>query len=117
MRECIREVPQRLRRDHQSVSIHDPRLPLEMNVLEVLVEYDLDRERERIAAARRCTLGTGCCLNTAPALPDVLLLLDLYDAVANLDDVDHLGCLDLALHLEEATAAARAHAIGDVEFE
>ena len=117
MCEGIGEIPQRLRCDHQAVPLHDPRLPLERNVVEVLVEHDLDRKRERIAAPRRGALGTGRGLDAAAAPAHVLLLLDLDDAVGDLDDVDHLGRLDLALHLEQFAAAAGAHAIGGVELE
>ena len=70
---------------------HDSRLPLERDVIEVLVEHDLDRERERVAAAKRGALRSRRGLDAAATLAHVLLLLDLDDPVADLDDVACFG--------------------------
>ena len=52
-------------------------LALERDVIEPLVEDDLDRERERVAAAWQRALGTERGLDAAAAATDVLLLLHL----------------------------------------
>jgi hypothetical protein len=44
-------------------------------------------------------------------------LLDLDDAVAHLDHVDHFRFLELPRHRCELAAAARADAVGFVELE
>lgn len=55
LRDRVREIPQRLRGDDQAVTLEDPGLALERDVIQPLVDQDLDRERERIAAARQRT--------------------------------------------------------------
>ena len=45
------------------------------------------------------------------------MLFDLDDAVAHLDDVDHLGLFELPRHCAERAAAARTDAIGIIELE
>src|SRR5690606_38377218 len=51
LRDDVELIPQRLRRDDQAVLRHDPRLPREREMVEVLVEDDLDRDLERVAPA------------------------------------------------------------------
>lgn len=68
MRESIGEIPKCLRRDRQPVPIHDPHLSLEANMIEVLVEYDLYRERERVAAAGAARSGPGAVSTQPPHL-------------------------------------------------
>ncbi len=99
------------------VPLKDALLPRERDVIEILVDGDLDGEGERIATARRRALGPWCRLDAAAALADVLLLFDLHDAVADLDDVDHLACLELLLHRCQRAAAARTRLVGCVEPE
>lgn len=82
MRDRVGQIPQRLRRDHEAMPLEDPALPLERDVIEPLVEHDLDRERERVAAARRGPLGAERGLDAAAAPAAVLLLLDLDELVA-----------------------------------
>ncbi len=116
-RDRVGEIPQRLRRDDQAVPLEDPTLPLERDEIEPLVEDDLDGERERVATARQRALGTERSLDAAAASAHVLLLLDLDQLVANLDDIDQLGRLELACHRAQITAATRARTICIVEGE
>ncbi len=116
-RERIELIPERLGGDVEPMPAEDALLPRERNVIEVFVERDFDRERERVATAEDGTLGGRRRLDAAAAAARVLLLLDLDDAVAHLDDVDHLGFLELPCHRRKAAAAARTHAIGLVELE
>jgi hypothetical protein len=81
------------------------------------VEGDLDGERERVATAGQRAIGARSRLDAATAAADVLLLLDLDEAIAHLDDVDHLRRLDLTGHRLESTATARADAVGIIELE
>jgi hypothetical protein len=92
-------------------------LTRERDVVEVLVESDLDREVERVATATRRPLRSRCRLESTTAAAVVLLLLDLDEAVAHLDEVDHFRFLELPLHRTQLTAAARADAIRLVELE
>ena len=95
----------------------DALLPRERDVIELLVDGNLDGEGQRVAAAGHGALGTGRGLDAAAAAADVLLLLHLHDAVADLDDVDHLARLELPLHRREPAAAARTGRVGIVELE
>jgi hypothetical protein len=94
----------------------DALLTRERNVIEVLVDRDLDREQERVAATRRCTLGARRGLDAAAAAAHVLLPLDLHDAIAHVDDIDHLGRLELPFHRQQAAAARGADPIGVVQL-
>jgi hypothetical protein len=68
MCESIGEIPKRLRGNRQAVAIHDPRLSLERNVIEVLVEDDLDRERKRVPATWCARPGPGAVSTQPPHL-------------------------------------------------
>jgi len=86
-------------------------------VVEVLVDGDLDREVERVATARCGPLRSGSGLDAATATAAVLLLLHRDDAVADLDDVDHLRRVELPLHRRQLAAAARTRLVGGIELE
>lgn len=86
-------------------------------MVEVLVDGDLHREVERVAASGSCALGTERRLDAAAALARILLLLHLDHAVAHFDDVDHLARVELVLHRAKRPAARRAHLIGCIELE
>ena len=78
---------------------------------DVLVEGDLDREAQRVAAAvdgaRRDRARSR---RQPPQRAHVLLPLDLDDLVLELDDVDHLRALDLARQRLQRPVARRAFA-------
>ena len=95
---------------------HQPHLALQRQVRDVLVEGHLDREAQRVPAAVHGALGAGRRLDGRAALADVLLPLHLDDLVLELDDVDHLRALGLALERLEAVAALRACAVRVVEL-
>ena len=111
--ERLELVPERLRRNEQTVAPQDALLAGERDVIEVLVDGDLDREVERVTATGHGSLGSGRGLDASTAFADVLLLLDLDHAVADLDDVDHslvsncpfIGA-SLAPHLGQVVSAA-----------
>jgi hypothetical protein len=108
-------VPQGLRRDHEVVAREDAHLPFERDVVEVLVDDGLDRERQRVATARQRARGARRGLDAAAAGADVLRLAHVDDAVADLDDVDHLRGLGLVAHRLQRAATARALPVGVVE--
>lgn len=58
-----------------------------------LVHRNFGGERHRVAATVHGTLGPQCGLNVTSARADVLLALHRDHPVANLDDIDELGCL------------------------
>ena len=87
---------------------HDPRLPCEREVIEVLVDDDLDREVERVPSADDGPLRAGRGLDAAPALARVLLTHHLLDVVLDVDHVDHLRLLELVDHLVQLAAATVA---------
>ena len=89
--ECEHLIPKGLRCDDHAMANKDALLPSKRNVIEILVERHLDREGERVAPALDCTLGTERCFHAASAAANVFLLLDVYEALADLDEVDHLG--------------------------
>ena len=95
--------------------LEDAALPLEWNVIELLVEHHLDRESERVATAWQRAIRAERSFHAATTSTDVLLLLHLHESVANLDDVDHLRLVELIFHRLQLAAATRAHAIGIVE--
>jgi len=115
--EHVELIPECLRRDHKTVTRHDALLSRERNVIEILVDRDFDREVERVTAAGNGALGSERRLDAAAALARVLLLLDLNDTVAHLDDVDHLRRLELIFHRRELAAARRACLVRLVELE
>ena len=70
MAECGELIPEHLRGDLDAVTSKDPLLPRERNVVEVLVDGDLDRERERVATSANGALGPGSSLDAAAALAE-----------------------------------------------
>src|SRR5688572_1464104 len=115
--QSVELIPQRLRRHFEPVPAKDALLPRERQVIEVLVGTDLDREVERVAAALDRALRPGRGLDGATAATRVLALLDLDEAVADVDEIDHLGLFELSLHRAERAAATRTDAVGLVELE
>src|SRR5262245_24270403 len=99
------------------MALENATLPLERNVIEPLVDDDLDRERERVAAAGKCAVRTERRLDAATAATHVLLLLDLDQLVAHLDHVDQLRLLELVRHRPQLAAAARTRAVWIIERE
>ena len=99
------------------MSLEDPALALERDVVDVLVDQNLDRERERVAAPGRGTLRAQRGLDAATTATDILLLFDLHELVADLDQVDQLGLFELAGHRAQLAAATRTRAVGVVELE
>jgi hypothetical protein len=99
------------------MAFEDADLALERKMIEPLVEADLDRKRERVAAAGHRTRWTDGCFDAATTPAHVLLLFDLHEVVGDLDDIDHLRLFELILHRLEVAAAARTWAICIVELE
>jgi hypothetical protein len=92
LRDGVRKVPERLRRDDQSVAPENPALTLERDVVEVLVDQHLDRKRQRVPPAGDGPIGTERGL-------------------------DHLGLVELTGHLAQLSAAARTGSVGRIEGE
>lgn len=99
------------------MTIQDALLARERNVVEVLVERDLDPERQRVAPADGSALRARSGLDAATAPADVFLLLHLDQPILDLDQIDHLGRLELSLHRLKVAATARTRAVGAVELE
>src|SRR5579864_2327688 len=78
---------------------------------DVLVEGDLDREAQRVAATLDGTGRAGRGLDGAAARAYVLLPLDFDDLVLELDDVDHLRALGLSSQRLQRPATRGAFAI------
>jgi len=115
--DCRYLIPERLRSYLESVTAQNSLLPRERDMVEVLVQRDLDRERERVPSSADSALGPRRSLNAAAAPADVLLLLDLDDAVADLDEVDELRFLELPRHGLEMASAARTCAVRGIQLE
>lgn len=81
-----------------------------------LLEQRLGRRRETLTERDRA-LGSRRCFHAAAAAADVLLLLDLHQAVTDLDEVDHLGRFELPGHWLEPITARWTSAIGLVELD
>ena len=115
-REGFDLIVERLGIDDQTLTLHDPDLPLERKVVGVLRDGDGDREREAVAAAgnetRRKERGLDALAAAAAVLlPDVLLDYELAR-----DDVDLFTLLDLTAHLRKraVTQDADAVCLGDI---
>ena len=94
---------------------HRTYLPLEREVVDVLVEGDLGGEAQRIAPAVDGALRPGRGVDGGAALADVLLPLDLGDHVLDVHDIDQLRRLELPVHRLEPAAAIGAGAVRIVE--
>src|SRR5690606_39095271 len=92
-------------------------LTRERKVVEVLVDRDFDRERQRVAAPRQRTLRPRRRLHAAAAATNVLLLLHRQESIRDLDHVDHLGRLELTFHRRQLAAARGAGLVRLVELE
>src|SRR6187551_869361 len=117
MRNGVDLVPQRLGCDHHAVTTKDAFLARERNVVLVLVNHHLDAKVQRVTSAWGYTLRADRRLDAAATFAGVLLLLHLDELVADVDDIDHLGRLELPLHRLELPAATRTSAVSGVEFE
>jgi hypothetical protein len=110
--QSVELIPQRLRVHHQTLSAHDPALPLQGEVIQVFRDRHLHRERRRIAAGRD-QLARSWGRHHRPVAPTPILLalmaghheLPLYNR-------DLVGLVVLPLDLFEVPTAGRAVATG-----
>ena len=120
-RQGVELIPQRLRIDRQPLAVHPPRLALQRQMVQVLVERDLDRERGGVAMAAHIGPGrepqrAGRGVHAAVARAAVLLPLVLDDHELSLEDGNLLAVLRLPLHLLECPAALRAGPVRGIEL-
>jgi hypothetical protein len=109
-------IPQRLRIDDQALPLHDARLPLEREMVEILRHRDLDRELHRILAALGQLRRPGRGLDAALASAAVLLPLVLATNEPPLEDIRLEGFLELPGPFLKLPAALGAGLVGNVEL-
>src|SRR5262245_40041913 len=105
----------------QAFPPHPPRLALQRQMVEVLVDRYLDREGRRVAVAadvgpRGQARWPGGGVHAAVAGAAILLPLVLHEDELPLDDGDLLAVLALPLHLLQRPAALRARPVGGIEL-
>ncbi len=104
-------VPQRLRIDRQPLTIHDPHLTLQRQVIEVLAGRHLHRKLRRISPSGDQLARARGRHHGRVATAAVLLAPVAHDNEAPLDDRHLLGVFALIAHFLELTATLRALAL------